>query len=575
MVGRSRFLYARCMHHRGSFSLLILALISACSAHVDSNPVRGSEPDSDSTSVSDQAASVALTGRVLGHDGRPLPASILGIRRVGYTDEIAKIELPADGRFAVELPGPGAYIVSAAGVDHAGAYRYVLVAEAPIELELRLGTYARADPGDALALTLRFIDEHGEPVKAPISTSATRAAPDEDHRVRVEVPAGARALQYQLTGLAGGRTFNGPGGQRWVYDGGGDYWAEIDASPSTPLELTLDLDALPPADLPPQLSLRGAEIYPLPTAQEPLTAVWPRFEAEGVEAIPAIAADARTSVEAVEDPLAAKLAAIEWLLFFAQFVRDDELPVDSLLWVFERARLDDPVWLFYTDRLGALHWADKPELDAALAGLLEHHDDPGLRASLAVTALYIARRDGHTEGLDDRYRALVRDYPGTTAIVHAAVDFDPDRPLQIGRPMPDWSFVGLDGQTPIRAADLRGQPYLFELWASWCGPCVEDMAANHAAYAAINPDPERPAIEFVAVSVDGSPDDVATFREQWPMPWRHAWLDADAWKSLEQRWTINAVPTVVLVDADGIIVELDMAVRREQLLPRLERFVAQ
>ena len=41
------------------------------------------------------------------------------------------------------------------------------------------------------------------------------------------------------------------------------------------------------------------------------------------------------------------------------------------------------------------------------------------------------------------------------------------------RPLPDFPFSGPNG--PISPKDFRGKPYLFNVWATWCVPCREEM----------------------------------------------------------------------------------------------------
>src|SRR5690606_27738757 len=130
---------------------------------------------------------------------------------------------------------------------------------------------------------------------------------------------------------------------------------------------------------------------------------------------------------------------------------------------------------------------------------------------------------------------------GTGLADHLKQAFNPDRPLQRGKRLPDFEFPGLSpDDPPIKSADRAGRLYLLEFWATWCGPCVVDMPETHAAYAKVNgaqpgegdlrrlAPVEQPKVEFVFVSLDASPAEVKAFRaEQWSMPWTHAFAGFD------------------------------------------------
>ena len=58
--------------------------------------------------------------------------------------------------------------------------------------------------------------------------------------------------------------------------------------------------------------------------------------------------------------------------------------------------------------------------------------------------------------------------------------------LRVGAPAPDATLVTLDGQH-LSTADLKGRVVILTFWATWCGPCREELpllsayAAEHAA----------------------------------------------------------------------------------------------
>ncbi|WP_323601888.1 TlpA disulfide reductase family protein, partial [Rheinheimera pleomorphica] len=42
---------------------------------------------------------------------------------------------------------------------------------------------------------------------------------------------------------------------------------------------------------------------------------------------------------------------------------------------------------------------------------------------------------------------------------------------------PDFTLTALDG-TNLRLAEQRGDIMLINFWASWCGPCIQEMPAR-------------------------------------------------------------------------------------------------
>ena len=115
----------------------------------------------------------------------------------------------------------------------------------------------------------------------------------------------------------------------------------------------------------------------------------------------------------------------------------------------------------------------------------------------------------------------------------------------IGTPAPAFSLPLLhDADYSTGSADLLGQPYLLNVWGSWCPGCQVEHPVL-ARYA------ETKRIRVVGYNWKDEPEDALRWLEQFGNPYWVVVADYEGQTAIE--WGIYGAPETFLVDAEGIV----------------------
>lgn len=117
--------------------------------------------------------------------------------------------------------------------------------------------------------------------------------------------------------------------------------------------------------------------------------------------------------------------------------------------------------------------------------------------------------------------------------------------VPVGGMLPDTLLQGLNGPAR-RLAQYRGRPLLINVWASWCGPCVEEMPSlERLAWL-----DGRVPFALIGVSTDDYASNALAFLRRSNATISH-FIDHDL--VMETMLGAHQIPLTVLVDADGRI----------------------
>jgi peroxiredoxin len=113
------------------------------------------------------------------------------------------------------------------------------------------------------------------------------------------------------------------------------------------------------------------------------------------------------------------------------------------------------------------------------------------------------------------------------------------------RSAPDFTLTDANGQS-VTLSDLRGQVVMINFWASWCGPCREEMPLLeqiHQRYEALG-------FTLLGINVEENSTNGQAFLQERPVSFPVLY---DPKNNLSKLYDVIAMPSTVLIDRQGNI----------------------
>ncbi|MDJ0938226.1 MAG: TlpA disulfide reductase family protein [Woeseiaceae bacterium] len=114
-----------------------------------------------------------------------------------------------------------------------------------------------------------------------------------------------------------------------------------------------------------------------------------------------------------------------------------------------------------------------------------------------------------------------------------------------GRPAPDFALKSSTGEN-MRLSEYRGDVVMINFWATWCGPCRQEMPLLDDLYQRY----QRVGFNLLGVNIDDDSNRaMAMIRElgvDFPVLF-------DNRKEVSKMYDVDAMPVTVIVDREGTV----------------------
>lgn len=525
------------------------------------------------------AQNTTVSGTLTSTGGKPIKIAHVHVSNSNSAKaKPVSYNVKPDGAFSFSLPN-GWYRLQFSGVDYSATPGFpmeVYCCGEPVKLNAQLRANSAPKIVDSVKIITDLVDYNFD--------KAIGMSKNNDGTFSSEIKTDKQKLGYQVLVYGGEvkdlHSVNGTMADSYEYDGGGDYRSIVQTKNGV-AKIVFDPKKLPESNDKSSIEFIDNFSKSVQTIieqgnadrQEFFTAYSKRKAGKPESYNPTAAHEkVRDLIVAEKDQRVKELLMLRYLA--VGYFSDDTTGADPQLVkkILSTIEPSSPVWGHEPGLVSTAVKLSGEKNDDYLQRAFKENSSPYVQSELLGIMLQKANKDKNSALVDKYYKQMMNEYPDTYAAKYAEKQYSPNRKIQIGNDIPNFSFDGIDSNVGMKVtpAEFKGKWVLIDNWATWCGPCIAELPEIHKVYEKF----KDKNFVVLSISFDRVAGDVTKFRNgKFKMPWVHTFSEG-VWESeAAKTFEVSGIPKPILIDPNGKIVALEEDLRSDKLEKTLERFV--